>query len=436
VASRSKETGAADVRQSAFAAIVEIESGHEEALRELLVPIGQTIGDPAPRIDLEALGSVHFMRWAVLDPQLDLRGEPIPGRLLLSTNHDGGLHAHLDELIRVGGDTFHEIYAHCTGYPPAGRRSPRAARDFLLAHGVAPQTFYVGAVGRSVRQIQWEARLREALEEHLDDRRASGSLPADPVDAHGALRAWVREQPEFAAATDPAAPPPLGRRLVSWTVGLVRAAVAMIGAIALLLSLPWLRYRERRDPETDMMAAEPGQVRELVAREDYQVQNQMTSLAPMKPGRYRQFVVRTVLAVIDAAARLIYRKGRLGSIASIHFARWMVIDGGRNLLFLSNYDGSWESYLGDFIDKASDGLTAIWSNTWEFPASRWLIKGGARNELPFKAKVRASQVPTEVWYSAYPTLTILNVINNARIREGLARPAMGRKEAEEWLARL
>ena len=34
-----------------------------------------------------------------------------------------------------------------------------------------------------------------------------------------------------------------------------------------------------------------------------------------------------------------------------------------DLLFLSNYGGSWESYLEDFITKAHTGLTGVWSNT-------------------------------------------------------------------------
>ena len=77
----------------------------------------------------------------------------------------------------------------------------------------------------------------------------------------------------------------------------------------------------------------------------------------------------------------------------------MVIDGGKNLLFLSNYDGSWENYLDDFIDLASPGLTAIWSNTVGFPRSYFLVGGGSRDENLFKTMTRQSQVPSLVWYT-------------------------------------
>jgi hypothetical protein len=97
----------------------------------------------------------------------------------------------------------------------------------------------------------------------------------------------------------------------------------------------------------------------------------------------------------------------------------VVIDGGKNLLFLSNYDGSWENYLDDFIDRASAGLTAIWSNTVGFPRSYFLINGGAQDELLFKTLTRQSQVPSLIWYSAYPDLSVQNIQTNAAIREGL-----------------
>ena len=46
-----------------------------------------------------------------------------------------------------------------------------------------------------------------------------------------------------------------------------------------------------------------------------------------------------------------------------------------DLLFLSNYGGSWESYLEDFITKAHSGLTGIWSNTVGFPKTSNLFHG-------------------------------------------------------------
>jgi hypothetical protein len=144
-------------------------------------------------------------------------------------------------------------------------------------------------------------------------------------------------------------------------------------------------------------------------------------------------LIKSVLKLIHVLAAVTLNKGNLSGIATIHFARWVVIDGGRRLLFLSNYDGSWENYLDDFIDRASTGLTAIWSNTVGFPRSYFLAFGGATDELRFKTIVRRSQVPSLAWYSAYPDLSVQNIRANAAIREGLFAP-MDAKAEQTWLA--
>ena len=103
-------------------------------------------------------------------------------------------------------------------------------------------------------------------------------------------------------------------------------------------------------------------------------------------------------------------------------------------MFLSNFDGSWESYLGDFIDKAARGLTAVWSHTVNFPRTRLLVFQGAGDGPRFRQWARANQCRTEVWYSAYPELTMPAIDNNSAIREGLSR-TLDAEETQRWLTR-
>src|SRR5690606_10575116 len=114
--------------------------------------------------------------------------------------------------------------------------------------------------------------------------------------------------------------------------------------------------------------------------EDKIVQNQLTHLVEIKPGWFRSFTLKLVLNGIAYLVKISFNKGKLGGIPSIHFARWIIIDKGKRLLFFSNFDGSWENYLGDFVDKAAVGLTGVWSNTVEFPKTRFLLFKGARDE--------------------------------------------------------
>jgi hypothetical protein len=147
----------------------------------------------------------------------------------------------------------------------------------------------------------------------------------------------------------------------------------------------------------------------------------------------RPLVLWIILAAVRLLAAMLYVRGKLGSIDSIHCARWIPIDRGRRLLFFSNYDGSWESYLGEFVDKLPFWLTAVWSNTEDFPTTTDRFGGnGARDEEWFKRWTRTRQHYTHLWYAAYPNLSVQNVNDNAALREGLTG-SLGDKELRAWL---
>ena len=135
----------------------------------------------------------------------------------------------------------------------------------------------------------------------------------------------------------------------------------------------------------------------------------------------------------DYACRHIYRRGYLTRVQTIHFAHWAFLDDKTRLLFASNYDGSLESYMDDFINKVAWGLNLVFSNGVGYPRTDWLVKGGARREQRFKAYLRRHELPTQVWYKAYPGLTVVDLVRNARIRQGLQRPDMSARQAREWL---
>ena len=150
----------------------------------------------------------------------------------------------------------------------------------------------------------------------------------------------------------------------------------------------------------------------------------------MKPGRLQLFTLRLAFSVILAFAQNVFRPGFLGSIGTIHFARWVMLPGGQ-LLFYSNYGGSWESYLEDFITKAHAGLTGVWSNAIGFPRTRVLFLDGATDGDRFKRWARRQQHPTLAWYCAYPHLSTSRIRANAAIRQGLG--ATTESEARDWL---
>ncbi|MGH7154792.1 MAG: hypothetical protein ACREF3_12770, partial [Acetobacteraceae bacterium] len=91
-------------------------------------------------------------------------------------------------------------------------------------------------------------------------------------------------------------------------------------------------------------------------------------------------------------------------------------------------------YMDDFINKVAYGLNLVFSNGVGWPRTEFLLCGGASIEQPFKNYLRRHQVPTDVWYKAYPGLTASDLATNTRIREGLDRAHMTEAEARRWLA--
>lgn len=444
-------------RQGAITVITPI-SGPIEQLRTLLRNIdrdevaGTDVEDNAI-VPFGKMTRIHFARWLVFEETRDVQGQTIPATLVFCSNYDEPLEEHLEELVRVAGPGLDRIYSHSVAYPAVGHRDPAAVAAYLRGHCERINTFYNGTYGKSVDQIRREAELHKAVGEFLDRRaaRAEG-IPRNGAEVRAAVVEFVRGRADLAWALTPPQPtrPPfpggaplrtaLGALLLGFIAALVVAPMPTLLMIAVVLALllllaATLLIHEIRDDATAWTEKHRPRTPELALLEDRVLQNQLSNVIDIKPGLVRGVTLRGVLFAINFLARFFFYKGKLGTIPSIHFARWVIVDGGRRLAFFSNFDGSWESYLGEFVDKASKGLTAVWSNCVCFPRTRLLVTQGAANEQAFKSYARDRQVVTDVWYSAYKTLTVLNITNNSELRKGLSGELKGRR-LDEWLRRL
>jgi cytochrome P450/deferrochelatase/peroxidase EfeB len=198
----------------------------------------------------------------------------------------------------------------------------------------------------------------------------------------------------------------------------------------------WLLYRNlRRQETTDQpldKESSADNVAAILSHENAAAQNHMTAVSHIKAGPVRRLALRLVFAVVWFAVVSFFRRGYLSDIGTIHFARWFSPKGTRKLFFFSNYDGSWESYLEDFITLAHAGLTAVWSNTLDFPKTNNLFFNGAEDGDRFKRWARRQQIPTQFWFTAYPDLTTDRIRTNAEIRYGLAT-ARSESLARAWM---
>jgi hypothetical protein len=426
-----------------FIVIAEIPDARVEDLRALLatttLPGAPGAADPAnPILPFANYDTIHFARLVVLEdhtladrapyPQLP-KTEPI--WLCLMADCDGDATELLQQIAR-----------ECPrlAEPFAFARDFDARADlgrWLEAHRVSASASYVNWPGRTVVQAREEAELRALLR---------GALPhvaaRDPQPMFEALRAAVAPN---AHLTPEAPTPPDWRRrnlvhfLTPIVVGLAflvffPLAIPLV-AIALILVAIALRRHELTDPIVEQ-PYDAEWVARLRLQEDHDVTNQYTAVGSIKPGPFRLYLELVLLYAVNWFARHVFTRGGLGRIGTIHFAHWVLIDGRRRAFFCSNYDGFHEAYMDDFINKAGFGLNLSFSSAIGYPQTDWLIKKGAWREVDFKRFQRRHQIPTDVWYKAYPGLTCRDLARNARIRNGFEKPGMSDDQIRRWIAEI
>ena len=390
--------------QRALTIAAPVRAGARDELERLLATMGDGVANGSV-LDFGALSGLHFARLAVVEED-----GPLPAYLILLTDVDVSAAQLLGELSERDG--IDRLFGHCEGYSGSDRLG------YLRRHTIKEQATYVNTTGRTLRQIKQEAELRDAIEDFLDKGDWSGR---EPSEVRRAVRERVERDPALAWALKPAERPGRLSRLGE-KLHLVAIPLLLLPLLPLLLLLPVfaivLRLHERRDAAPHVKA-EQTRVLELAALEDHIVQNPFMAVGHVKPGRFRSLTLTAILFGLNFGTRHLFNRGNLSGVKTIHFARWVFIDGKRRMFFASNYDGSMESYMDDFIDKVAWGLNLVFSNGVSYPKTRWLVFGGAKDELAFKDYLRVHQVPTRVWYSGYGDLTALNIAQNERIRAGL-----------------
>lgn len=196
--------------------------------------------------------------------------------------------------------------------------------------------------------------------------------------------------------------------------------------------LVWLRWLERRDSHHDAPVADQGEMRKMTQSEDRIPQNHMGSVVLVKPGVLRKALVRTGHLGLHLSLRVLATDGYLGRMRTVHFAHWAFINNGSRLMFLSNFDNSWDSYLDDFLEKAHEGVTLAWGSGVGFPATRFLLLDGASHGRKFKAWARHSMAASRFWFSAYRDYTVDQIERHARIADGLRKATLTTEEAATW----
>jgi hypothetical protein len=377
------------------------------------------------------LGTLHYARWFILreDSFRDKTAFPLAERLVFSSNFDGPEEEHIIGLVTVFPEYFDELYECCEGYPEPALRNTETRKNYLAKWKVNTTAFYVGAPGRTLQQIKQEDSLKKYIWNIINQNKWDGR---SAIEIQKYLREKVDSNPEFSWSKES-----VKTASTNWP-GMILMSLIML--ILLPVIIIWILilhfFYERRDTNCEDIRSQLNDqlVRRLETDEDLFNQNQFTQVLVMKPGKVRLITVQALMLFARTLIRNFFVKGKLMGIPTIHFARWVLIDNNKHMMFFSNFDGSWNQYLCDFIDKSGWGLTGIFSNTVNFPKTNFLFTGGAYDEEHFLAWSRGTQILTQVWYSAYHHLSIKNIVNNTLIRNEL-RKNLSEKEAQLFLKR-
>lgn len=411
---------------------------------------------------LNARAFVHFMSLTVV------RASPgEPAHLVLEVAADGHAGGVVNRLADTIGDVLRWVL-EAAGVPVAEEE----LRDFLRRHDrqvgqgwfSVPGAVFSGTPGMSVVRIRREAKLAARIQQLLDDDPPQGPALATLQRLRGQLFGEGVYKWAFVAEPVPLlADAPTGWRVVRpvlwsalrtflwpllilpvlalfwmgwltstgwWSFSLTLGVELVLAIGAAGVAYARLRRKEKTDRSHDEEPSADA-VGRIMARENKGMQNHLAAVSTMKPGLLRRLTLRLILWFVGISAHY-DPPGTLSNIGTIHFAKWILLPGTNQLLFFSNYTGSWESYLEDFIMRAHNGLTGIWSNTRDFPSAKNLVQGGASAADPFKRWARRQQEPSLFWYTAYPGLTTHRIRTNAAIRHGFVT-ASTEAEAARWL---
>ena len=430
--------------QTSFMVLAAIDPACEAELRGLLASMNDAPGRVNANntlVPFAQFDTLHFARFVILDDKTieDIRVYGIPARsyplyLAFLGDIDGGVDSFLQELVMRADEGLRSIFSCCAGFPV-----DTDLVRWMKGHSAPAIANYVNWRGRTVQRIREESALKEAIEEHLQSH-ATDFTDIPPREIFSKLKQFVNAEKSAGRLTlsDEASTP------IGWWI---KNALYLIGfPLLFLIVLPLLiviapiflirlRHLEKTDPEL-CWRVDQAHSDALAHFEDHLVTNQFTAMGSLKPGIVRLLTLIGILATVNYAARHFVRRGRLGRIRTIHFARWVFLDGRKRMVFFSNYDGTVESYMDDFINKTGFGLNAVFSNGIGYPRTNWLVRDGCGDEQKYKNFLRRHTLPTQVWYKAYPGLTAIDLERNRRVREGLESSSMSEQEAGEWAALL
>lgn len=430
------------IGQGGITVITEIDPARDiQELYLLLNHIGDNI-NTTPVIDFAGMKSLHFCRWFIIEGLKDVSGNPFPSSLVYAAYYDGSEEEHLMELLDKCRDSINMIYSYCKGFPYGTGTTDASIVHYFKKHMSKNQLLWPAYRGGTVEQILGEQKVRDAIQTYLNQRQAANKLEGlTDEEIKAGIIHYIQTDPALKWALKQRAQPSFGWKCMYYFKLVTKLLlIVLLLPVLIIFFIPiwWLllsRIFEKRDDKKRKQIVRTKTITDLLNKEDRVFMNQLTIYGSInKPYWYRLTTLKIGLWIFSLNGTYRSNKGKLSGIETIHFANWSLFNKGKNVMFLSNYDGAWQVYLSEFIDRSAMAMNLTFGTTANYPKTKRLLWEGAFDEQAFKTVVRNNQYPSQVFYSTYPYITMKNILNNSKIRKGL--DGSSKESVSDWLKRL
>ncbi|MAU13368.1 MAG: hypothetical protein CL607_26350 [Anaerolineaceae bacterium] len=400
-----------------------IHAGQEEACRAAVSHINEPDG---VQIDFAKSNLTHFARFVLLS-HIDAGKGRL--RLMFTAVYDGDHDRYLRDL-RDNTSNMEAIWGCCEGFTGANNFV-----QFMNAYSIQTDLFLKAYRYETVENIQKYLALRDELSAKFDVPLSQYEDVLRQLPRQFAPISWLRRG--LRAIGTFIRYIFITLSVIPQIIGLLRFGLALIPAT--IVSLKQVKLdRQYTDASLDKSGPcvpfSPGdevgpcqQVDTLPAfQQRKQVQNQITIVTVNGADSARR--QHAVIASFGAFIKIPFiTRNRI--IPTIHFARWQMIDGGKRMLFISDYDGSASAYFADFVNRLPSGLNTLWDGTvgWR--------EGATLDPEAFVEGILCHNTPASFHYSAYPHTTVVG-IEQARRLYYAYHDNINEKSAVKWLKEL
>jgi hypothetical protein len=432
-----------------YSIIAKLKEDKIEIVRGILQDLNTNPGGNL-KIPFDKSPSTHFCSGVIL-PSQKYKDEKLPDTLLVSTSFSGPTKKHIAELIEIGAAALRDLFQHCVDFPVEALSSDNALKRYLEKHRHW-ETFYTGMQYLTKQDIIRQNQLRNLISSFVDKSQVDESFEnKSPQEIRKQIQNHVSNQPGYEWAGKPMKKTFSDFLVLYWSLILfgvialffifspiaylifnlsffkVPSFILLLFVLSFLVLLFSIRSYEKQVQD---VATRPPDivVKNVATSQRFPVINNMTVSGALKKGALRPLFFKIALKAV------IMVRGTL-SIPTVYAARWISVDKGKRLVFISNFLNRSETYITDFIDnkKSASKINLLFGQGEGYPVTRWIMQDGAiENPNAFIYEVMNNFHITDFWYCPYHQLSIDMITNNRQISQGLYTN-LTEKQTINWL---